>query len=119
MWSRKSRPVDTSARPRPSRSTVAFSCVSLLLRETEPLLLKPHLYRMGMRAESLELGQPHGGVAQGFQVSAVQAEHARALEKGMNAEGGCKTRRPGRRQRVAGTGGVVAKRHRRVRSDED
>src|SRR6266849_9357 len=86
MWSRKASPVETRILPRPSRSTFAVSCVSLLLRTTCACLLKPDLDRVGVRAEAFHLGQPYARFSQRFQVAAVQAQNAGPLEKGVNAE---------------------------------
>src|SRR5215472_2490039 len=108
MWSRKSRPVETSARPRPSRSTVAFSWVSLLFRVIDPRLLKPYLHGMGMRAEAFQLGKPHRRIAQGLEVAAVQAQDARSLQKGVDAQRRCETSGARGRQRVVRAGDVVA-----------
>src|SRR5437764_14687677 len=94
MWSTKARPVETSARPRPSRSTLAESCVSRLLRVIRPLLLKAHLDRVGVRAQAFHLRQPDRGVAQGLEVAAVQAKHARPLEEGLHATRRRHWRRP-------------------------
>src|SRR5215470_1845563 len=111
MWSRKSRPVETSARPRPSRSTVTLIWVSLLFRVTDPRLLKPYLHGVGMRAEPFQLRKPDCRIAQGLEVAAVQAQNACPLQEGVDAE---RRREPSGargRQRVVGARNVVAQRN--------
>src|SRR5690349_20283561 len=117
MWSRKARPVETSARPRPSRSTRAESWVSLLLRSTRPRLLKTNLDSVGVPAKTLEVREANGRVAKRLQVAPVQAEDARPLEECVHAERRRETRCAGGWQRVVGTRRVIAKRHSRVLAD--
>src|SRR2546430_16987281 len=109
MWSTKARPVETSARPRPSRSILADSWVSRLLRVTRPFLFKSHLDGMLVRAQAFHLRQANRSVAQGFQVAAIQAEDARPLEEGVHTEGRGESRGAGCWQRVIGACRVVAK----------
>src|SRR5438105_12911216 len=108
MWSTNARPVETSARPRPSRSTLADSWVSRLLRVTRPFLFKTHLDGVRVRAQALHLREAHRGGAQGLQVAAIQAENARPLEERVHAERRGESCGARRRQCVIGACGVTA-----------
>src|SRR6266446_3178059 len=122
MWSTNASPVATLTRPRPSRATVAFSCVSLLLRTTSPILtplFKAHLYSVRVRAQSFHRGQAHARVAKHFQVASVEAQHAAALQEAVDTEWGCEARRARGRERVVRARRVVAQRHGRISPDED
>src|SRR5450759_5730107 len=87
MWSRKASPVATLTRPLPSRSTFARSRVSLLLRVTSALLLKPHLDRMRVRVQPFHRGQTHACLTQHLQVAAVETQHAGALHERVHSKG--------------------------------
>src|SRR5712692_3651447 len=119
MWSRNASPVETLTRPRPSTTTLAVSCVSLLFRMTSELLLKPHLHRVGVRGEPLQRGEAHGCLAKHLKVAAVEAQHAAALEEGVHAKRRCEARRARGRERVVWAGRVVAERHSRIGSHEN
>src|SRR2546428_12486263 len=86
IWSRNASPVATLIRPQPSSTTLAVSCVSLLLRATSPLLLKADLDCMRVRAQPFQRGKAHAGLAKHLEVAAVEAQDAAALEEGMNTE---------------------------------
>src|SRR5437660_3458975 len=120
MWSRNGSPVDTSVRPRPSRSTLALSCVSLLFLVTWPfLLLKSHLYCVSVRAQALHLREPDTRLAERLEVVAVEAQDAHSLEERVHAK---RRREPGRArrwQRVIRARCIVAQRYGRVGPDED
>src|SRR5438309_6542397 len=108
MWSMNARPVETSARPRPSRSTRADSWVSRLLRVTRPFLFKPDLDGMGVGAQALHFRQPDRGIPEGLEVAAIQAQHARPLQERVHPEWRGETRSAWRRQGVIGAGRLVA-----------
>src|SRR5467141_2476019 len=92
MWSRKARPVATLTLPCPSRSTLARSFVSLLLRVTSALLLKAHLNRVRVPAQSLHLSQADCRLAQKLDVVAAQGQHAHLLHESPHAERRCEAR---------------------------
>src|SRR5207237_8138109 len=119
-WSRNGRPRDTSVRPRPSRSTLALSCVSLLFLVTWPfLLLKSHLYCVSVRAQALHLREPDTRLAERLEVVAVEAQDAHSLEERVHAK---RRREPGRArrwQRVIRARCIVAQRYGRIGPDED
>src|SRR5258708_25307474 len=94
MWSRNGSPVATLTRPRPSSTTFAVSCVSLLLRTTSADLLKAHLHRMCVGGQSLQRREPHGRVAKHLEIAAVQAQDAAALEERVHPQGRRKPCRP-------------------------
>src|SRR5437868_1463831 len=120
MWSRNGSPVETVIRPRPPSVTLAESWVSLVFRVTAAfLLLKPHLDRVGVRAQALQLREPHACFAERFQIAPVQAEDARALEKGVDSKRRGKPRGARRRQRVIGAGRVIAEWNGGVCADEN
>src|SRR5579864_1219445 len=119
MWSRNGSRVETLIRPRPSSSTFAVSCVSLLLRETAAVLLKPHLDGVRVRAQPLHLRQPDARLAQELEVAAVEAQHAGALQERVHAERRGESRGARGRQGVVGAGRVVAERHRREGAHEN
>src|SRR5260370_32850183 len=120
MWSRKSSPVATLIRPRPSSATRAVSCVSLLLRTASAVrLLKSHLYRMRVRAQSFQRGEPHTRLAKHLEVTAIEAQNACALQERVHAERRCEACRARCRKRVIGARRIVAQRHGRVGPDED
>src|SRR5438132_35066 len=118
MWSRNGSPVDTSVRPRPSRSTLALSCVSLLFLVTWPfLLLKSHLYCVSVRAQALHLREPDTRLAERLEVVAVEAHDAHSLEERVHAK---RRREPGRArrwQRVIRARRIVAQRYARLGPD--
>src|SRR5260370_8738626 len=119
MWSRKGSPVEMSARPRPSRSTLALSCVSLLFRVTWPFLFKSHLDCMGVRAQAFHLGETDARLTQRLQVAAVEAQHAQPLQERVHAK---RRRKPGGArggQRVVGSRRIFPQRTARVDASDD
>src|SRR6266436_5564489 len=86
--------VATLIRPRPSTTTFAVSCVSLLLRTTFADLFKAHLHRMCMGGQSFERREPHGRIAKHLEIAAVQAQDAAALEERVHPQGRRKPCRP-------------------------
>src|SRR5439155_2818017 len=103
MWSRNATPVATFTRPRPSSFTRARRRVSLLLRAMSPeRLLKADLHSMGVRGQPFHGGERDRRLAQHLEVAAVQAEHTRALEEGVDAKRRPEPGSPRRRQRVVG-----------------
>src|SRR5258708_19960125 len=97
MWSTNASRVATLTRPRPSRATVAFSCVSLLLRTTSPTLFKAHLNSVRVRAQSFHCRKAHRCVAKHLEIAPVEAQYAAALQEAVDTQSGRETRRPPRR----------------------
>src|SRR6202011_3714036 len=110
MWSRNARPVATLMRPRPSRATFAASCVSFDFRAPSPALLKAHLDRMRVGAQTFQLRQPNARLAQHLEIAAVEAEDAAALQEGMHAKRRAEACGARRRQRVIRAGHIIAER---------
>src|SRR5256885_16108527 len=104
MWSRKGSPHETWTRPRPSSTTFAVSCVSLLLRATWACLLKSHLHRVSVGRQAFELRQPDGGVAKRLHVLAAKAQHTGPFQERVHAQRRCESRRAGGGKRVVGSG---------------
>src|SRR5665213_1667218 len=119
MWSRKASPVATLTLPFPSRSTLARSFVSLLLRVTSAFLLKTHLDRVRVRTQSFHPGQPKGGLLQRVEVAAVKAQHAHLLHERPHAEWRREARSARGRERVVGTGRVITERNCGIGPDEN
>src|SRR6184192_3712744 len=97
-------------RPRPSSVTVAESCVSLLLRVTLAtfFLLKPNLHRVCVCAESFEMREADGRVAQGLEILSTEAEDAGPFQERVYAQRRSEARGTGCGERVIGSGRVVA-----------
>ena len=70
-------------------------------------------------SEPFHLRQPHAGVAEHLEVTAVEAEHARALHERMNPKRRREPRSAGGGQRVVGACHIVAERDGRVGPDEN
>src|SRR5712692_9457551 len=119
MWSRNASPVATLTRPRPSRTTFAVSCVSLDLRTTSALLLKPYLNSVSVRAQPFQRRKPHARVTQHLHIAALEAQDARALEERVDAQRRREARRARGRERVVGAGHIVTDGHGRIRAHED
>src|SRR5260370_33489145 len=118
MWATNASPVATLTRPRPSRATVAFSCVSLLLRTTSPTLFKAHLNSVRVRAQSFHCRKAHRCVAKHLEIAPVEAQYAAALQEAVDTEWGRETRRARGRERVVGARRVVAQGHGRISAPE-
>src|SRR5712692_807247 len=119
MWSRNASPVAALTRPRPSITTFAVSCVSLLFRTTSAALFKSHLHRVRVRREPFQLGKAHGSLAKHLKVAAVEAQHAASLEESVDTQRRAKARGTRGRERVVGAGSIVTERHGRIGSHEN
>src|SRR5260370_4096308 len=107
MWSRNGSPVATLTRPRPSKTTFAVSCVSLLLRATSADLFKANLHRMRVGGQSFQGRQPHRRITKHLEIAAVQAQDAAALEERVHAQRRRKSCRPSGRHGVLGAASIL------------
>src|SRR5207245_7081830 len=119
MWSRNGSPVATLTRPRPSRTTFAVSCVSLLLRTTSAVLLKADFIGVLVRGQPFQGRQAQRRVPKHLVIATVQAQDAAALEKCVHSQWRGESSGARCRQRVIWTRGIVAEGHSRIGADEN